>query len=75
MTTLVTVFSLPGMGRAEMMMKSDGPTLTLRWLDCAMRDSADSGSPWLPVVISTTFSGGYLLTSSTSMRTLSGTRM
>ena len=36
---------IAGDGRAEMMMKSLGPTRTCRWLACAMRDSALSGSP------------------------------
>ena len=72
LTTLVTIFSLPGMGLAEMMIKSPGPTRTCRWLADAMRDRALSGSPWLPVVMSTTWSGGYLLISSMSMSTPSG---
>ena len=38
MTILVTLFSLPGMGLAEMMMKSPGPTRTWRWLQEAMRE-------------------------------------
>ena len=35
--------------------------------------SADIGSPWLPVVIRTIFSGGYLFIASRSMITPSGT--
>ena len=37
-----------------------------------MRDSALRGSPWLPVVISTTCSGGYWFSSSTLISVPSG---
>ena len=54
---------------ASLVMMLSGVVMVLA---CAMRDSADSGSPWLPVVMSTTFSGGYLLISSMGISTLSG---
>ena len=38
---MVTIFSLPGMGLAEMMIKSPGPTLMLRWLALAMLDTLE----------------------------------
>ena len=47
--TLYTIFSLPGMGLAEMMMVSFGPIVTLLNSPLAMRVSALIGSPWLPV--------------------------
>ena len=58
LTTRVTNFSLPGMGFAEMMIKSLGVIVTFLWLFIAIRVSAESGSPWLPVVTSTIFSSG-----------------
>ncbi len=56
-TTAPTVFSLPGMGRADSIMKSPGPMATCLWSEKAMRVSADMGSPWLPVVMSTSCPG------------------
>ena len=45
LTTLVTIFSLPGIGVAEMMIKSPCPTRTFRWLPPDIRESALIGSP------------------------------
>ena len=61
------------MGRAEMMIKSFGVTLTLRCSLIAMRLKADIGSPWLPVVISTTWLNGRRLATSMSTRMSFGT--
>ena len=54
----VTAFSLPGTGDAEMMTVSPFSMEMVLWLPLAMRASADSGSPWLPVHMTTTCSGG-----------------
>ena len=43
------------------------------WLRCAIRDSADSGSPWEPVEISTCFSGARSARSLASTITPAGT--
>ena len=58
-----TLFSLPGIGVAEMITVSDS------WIErdlcspLAMRASAESGSPWLPVQSTTIFSSGMRSTS------------
>ena len=58
-----TLFSLPGMGVAEMI------TVSLSWMESdlcspfAMRASAERGSPWLPVHSTTIFSSGMRSTS------------
>ena len=60
---LLTTVSLPGMGVAEITTVSPGMILTSLWSRLAMRTRADVGSPWLPVVIIITFSGGSPLIS------------
>ena len=63
MTIAWTLFSLPGMGVAEMI------TVSVSWMESdlcsplAMRASAESGSPWLPVHSTTIFSSGMRSTS------------
>ena len=57
---------------AEIMIKSRGVTRTLRCSPLAMRERADIGSPWLPVVIITVCSSGYCEISSISMSRPSG---
>ena len=46
---LLTLVSLPGTGLAEMITVSPFMTSTAGFSCAAMRDRADSGSPWLPV--------------------------
>ncbi len=48
-----TARSLPGTGVAEKITVSPLCSSTCGWSPCAMRRSADSGSPWLPVEITT----------------------
>ena len=55
--TRLTAFSLPGTGVAAMTTVSPRSTVTVLWSPLAMRASAESGSPWLPVHMTTTFSG------------------
>ena len=61
--TRVTAFSLPGTGVAEMM------TVSPEWIESvlcsplAMRDRAESGSPWEPVHMTTIWSSGMPFTS------------
>ena len=50
--------SLPGIGVAEKITVSPEWSSTSGWSRCAIRRSAESGSPWLPVEITTTFSSG-----------------
>ena len=47
---LPTLSSLPGIGVAEMTTVSPSLSSTCGWSSNAMRVSAESGSPWLPVV-------------------------
>jgi hypothetical protein len=53
-----TARSFPGIGVAEKITVSPLCSSTWGWSACAMRRSADSGSPWLPVEITTSFSSG-----------------
>ena len=64
--------SLPGISRDENTTTSSGVSETCRWSSIAMRDSADIGSPWLPVTRQTTSSGGWFLTSESRMARPSG---
>ena len=57
-----------------MIIKSIGVIVTCLWSPLDILESAESGSPWLPVVQITSFSGGYLFTSSMSMSIPSGMR-
>ncbi len=61
--TRVTAFSLPGTGVAEMMTVSPCSRSMVLCSPFAMRASAESGSPWLPVHMMTTCSGGMPLRS------------
>ena len=45
--------SLPGIGVAEKITVSCSWRATCGWSSCAIRRSADSGSPWLPVEMTT----------------------
>ncbi len=56
--TRVTAFSLPGTGVAEMITVSPSSMSIVLCSPLAMRASAESGSPWLPVHMMTTRSGG-----------------
>ncbi len=56
--TRVTAFSLPGTGVAEMMTVSPSSISMVLCSPLAMRARAESGSPWLPVHMMTTCSGG-----------------
>ena len=72
-SSLLTARSWGQEGLAAMMMNSLGVTRTFRWSLRAIRVRALMGSPWLPVVITVTCSGGYFLTSAMSMSTPSET--
>ena len=48
-----TARSLPGIGVAEKITVSPACRSTFGWSPWAIRRSADSGSPWLPVEITT----------------------
>ena len=61
--TRVTAFSLPGTGVADTMTVSPSSIWMVRCSPLAMRASAESGSPWLPVHMMTTCSGGMPLRS------------
>ena len=54
----MTARSLPGIGVAEKITVSLEWSCTSRWSLWAIRLSAESGSPWLPVEMTTTFSSG-----------------
>ena len=54
----LTARSLPGIGVAEKITVSPLWSSTCGWSAWAMRRSADSGSPWLPVEITTSFESG-----------------
>ncbi len=58
LVTLVTAFSLPGTGVAEMMTVSPSSTVMVLWLSLAIRARAESGSPWEPVHMTTYESDG-----------------
>ena len=68
---LLMGFSFPGIGLAEMITVSPGTISICLCVATAIRVNADIGSPWLPVVITTSCSGGYLSISSMSMRVFS----
>ena len=51
--TFDTYFSFPGIGVADIIIKSFGVIFTFLWSPAAILVSADIGSPWLPVVIIT----------------------
>ena len=57
-TVSFTARSLPGIGVAEKITVSPACRSTWGWSEAAIRRSADSGSPWLPVEITTSFSSG-----------------
>ena len=56
--TLETDFSFPGMGLELKITVSPGMIVTFLWMSAAILDRAAMDSPWLPVVMSTVFSGG-----------------
>jgi hypothetical protein len=56
----LTARSLPGTGVAEKTTVSPECSSTSRWSLLAIRRRAESGSPWLPVEITITFSSGKL---------------
>jgi hypothetical protein len=62
-TVSLTARSLPGIGVAEKITVSPEWSSTSRWSLWAIRRSAESGSPWLPVEMTTTFSSGKSSTS------------
>ena len=67
-------FSCPGMTRAEITTRSPGRIEICLWSLTAMRESAASGSPWLPVVRMSTFSGGSERSSPASASSEAGRR-
>ena len=70
--TFATDFSFPGIGVADIITKSFLVISTFLWSENAILVSALIGSPWLPVVIITIFSGGYLFMLSRFISTPSG---
>ena len=54
----LTARSFPGIGVAEKITVSPSCSATLGWSRWAMRRRADSGSPWLPVEMTTSLSSG-----------------
>ena len=56
--TLDTAFSFPGIGLELKMIVSFGLIVIFLWISAAILESAAMDSPWLPVVIRTTFSSG-----------------
>ena len=71
----MTARSLPGIGVAANTTVSPRRSLIVRWSLCAIRRSADSGSPWEPVEITTTLSSGQSSTSLGWISIPSGTSM
>ena len=67
-------FSWPGITRAEITTRSPGRMVICLWSFTAMRESAASGSPWLPVVSRSTFSGGRERSSAVSASIEEGRR-
>ena len=65
-------FSLPGMIRELSTTVSPCSTEMCLWLSTDTRDSADMGSPWVPEINTTTFSGGKSATSCGRSRMPSG---
>src|SRR5918998_1717195 len=70
-----TARSLPGIGVAEKSTVSPSRSSTCGWSPWAIRRSADSGSPWLPVEITTSLWSGKSSTSRTPTSIPSGTWM
>ena len=68
-----TARSLPGIGVAENTTVSPLRSSTAGWSRWAMRRSADSGSPWEPVEMTTSFSSGQSSSSRGGMSRPSGT--
>ena len=56
--TLETAFSFPGIGFELKMIVSFGLIVIFLWIFAAILERAAMDSPWLPVVIRTTFSSG-----------------
>ena len=56
--TFDTAFSFPGIGLELKMIVSFGLIVIFLWISAAILESAAMDSPWLPVVIRTTFSSG-----------------
>ena len=73
--TFEIYFSFPGIGFADIIIKSFGVIWTFLCSPDAILVNADIGSPWLPVVIITKLSSGYDFILSISINTLSGTLM
>ena len=67
-----TDVSFPGIGVAETITVSPGPTVTSRWSPFAIRLNTAIGSPWLPVTMKTTLLSGSLAASLESMSTRFG---
>ena len=74
-TVSLTARSLPGIGVAEKTTVSPSRSLIWRWSLCAIRRSAESGSPCEPVEITTTRWSGQSSTSCGWIRIPSGTSM
>ena len=70
--TRLTLFSLPGMGLAEIMTMSLGRMSSFLCSENAMRLRPLMGSPWEPVVSTTISRSGYLSMSSMSTSSSSG---
>ncbi len=71
----MTARSFPGIGVAENTTVSPRWSLIIRWSLCAIRRSADNGSPWDPVEITTIFSSGQSSTSWGGISVPSGNSM
>ena len=63
-----TAFSLPGTGVAEMITVSPSWMESVLCSPLAMRESAESGSPWEPVHMTTIWFSGMLPISKASIR-------
>ena len=70
-----TARSLPGIGVAEKTTVSPACSFTLGWSPWAIRRRADSGSPWLPVEITTSLWSGKSSISPTPTSSPSGISM
>ena len=66
--------SLPGISDEDRMIRSPAVSVMLRCSPRDILDSADIGSPWVPVVISTTRSGGIISAAAMSRMSESATR-
>ncbi|COX02527.1 Uncharacterised protein [Mycobacterium tuberculosis] len=69
-----TASSLPGISDDDNTMRSPAVNVMLRCSPRDIRDNADIGSPWVPVVINTTWSGAIVSAAAMSMRSESATR-